>query len=53
MAKNGICDPSTRWKRNFIGCKLTNHPTNIMNGMNKIIGKEKTKKGQAPENNEW
>ena len=48
MARNGGGSTSTRWKGNFIVCTWTIHPTNIMNGNNKIRERAHPTKRSGP-----
>ena len=48
MPKNGIGVPSTIWKVNLIKCTWTIHPTSMMSGTKKNIGREKLAKKAGP-----
>ena len=48
MAKIGIGAPSTIRKRNLMECTWTIQPTNMMNVLKKIRGREKPTKKAGP-----
>ena len=47
MDKIGSGAPSIIWKVNLMECTLTIHPTSMLNGTNKNIGRDNTIKGQV------
>ena len=47
MDKIGSGAPRIIWKVNLMECTLTIHPTSMLNGTNKNIGRDNTIKGQV------